>query len=113
MSADKQLATSAFQLYGLEGSPPAPHVEDYAEEVYLDLHAVAAVLSILKDEGKDLVAEAVRYVYVAPFPKAASRKRVVDDRVINFAMTRYISVRSVYRYLSDARRLFAAVRYPH
>lgn len=112
MGIDKQAVTSAFQLYGLAGSPADPRIDDYPRDVYHDLHAVAVVLSILQDEGKDLVADAVRQIYIKPFAGGMSRKRAVDDRVIQFALSRFVAPRSVYRYLSDARRLFASVRFP-
>lgn len=115
LSTEKQAATSAFQLFGSVGSPADPNIEDYREDLdtYLDLHAVAVVLSILQDEGKDIVVDAVRQIYIEPFKENVSRKRVIDDRVIRFSMSRYVSVRSVYRYLMDARRLFASVRFPN
>ena len=49
IATGKQAATSAFQLFGSVGSPADPKIEDYREdlETYLDLHAVAVVLSIL------------------------------------------------------------------
>lgn len=114
IATGKQAATSAFQLFGSVGSPADPNIEDYREdlETYRDLHAVAVVLSILQDEGKDIVVDAVRQIYIEPFKENVSRKRVIDDRVIRFSMARYVSVRSVYRYLLDARRLFASVRFP-
>lgn len=114
IATGKQAATSAFQLFGAVGSPADPKIEDYREdlETYRDLHAVAVVLSILQDEGKDIVVDAVRQIYIEPFEENVSRKRVIDDRVIRFSVTRYVSVRSVYRYLLDARRLFASVRFP-
>lgn len=110
----KQRATAAFQLYGRMGSPPAPALQDYSgdSELYHDLHAVAVVFSILADEGKDLVIDALKEIYIKPFSEGMSRKKAVDDRVVKFSMTRHVSERTVYRYLSDSRRLFISVRYP-
>lgn len=111
----KQRATAAFQLYGRMGSPPSPEQRDYNgdAELYHDLHAVAAVLSILSDEGKDLVIEAIKDIYIKPFSEGMSRKKAVDNRVVKFSMTHHVSERTVYRYLSDSRRLFMSVRYPN
>lgn len=110
----KQRATAAFQLYGRMGSPPSPELRDYNgdAELYHDLHAVAAVLSILSDEGKDLVIDAIKEIYIKPFAEGMSRKKAVDSRVIKFSLMRHVSERTVYRYLSDARRLFMSVRCP-
>lgn len=110
----KQRATAAFQLYGRMGSPPAPELRDYNgdAELYHDLHAVAVVFSILSDEGKDLVIDAIKDIYTKPFSEGMSRKKAVDSRVVKFSMTRHVSERTVYRYLSDARRLFISVRHP-
>lgn len=110
----KQRATAAFQLYGRMGSPPAPELRDYGGdlELYHDLHAVAVVFSILADEGKDLVIDALKEIYIKPFSEGMSRKKAVDSRVVKFSMTRHVSERTVYRYLSDSRRLFISVRYP-
>lgn len=110
----KQRATAAFQLYGRMGSPPAPELRDYNgdAELYHDLYAVAVVFSILSDEGKDLVVDAVKDIYIKPFGEGMSRKKAIDNRVVKFSMTRHVSERTVYRYLSDSRRLFISVRYP-
>lgn len=110
----KQRATAAFQLYGRMGSPPAPELRDYGgnHELYHDLHAVAVIFSILADEGKDLVIDALKEIYIKPFSEGMSRKKAVDSRVVKFSLTRHVSERTVYRYLSDSRRLFISVRYP-
>lgn len=111
----KQKATAAFQLYGRMGSPRALEPQDYSgdAELYHDLHAVEVVFSILADEGKDLVIDALKEIYIKPFAEGKGRNKTISNRVAEFSATRYVSESTVYRYLSDARRLFMSVRYPN
>ena len=107
----KQWATLAFQQYGLYGEPDDPKPDGYeSETIFMNLRSVAIVLSILRDEGKTIVADALRDIYIKPFPENGRMRRVIDSRVIKFSETHFVSTSSVYRYLRDARRLFVSVR---
>lgn len=106
----KQWATLAFQQYGLYGEPEDPKPEEYENTIFMNLRSVAIVLSILRDEGKTIVADALREIYIKPFPESGKMRRVIDSRVIKFSETHFVSTSSVYRYLRDARRLFVSVR---
>lgn len=83
-------------------------VED-ATPFLLDMLAVEKTLAMLESGNKDYIAAAVRAVYFTD-ARIPLHKHVISSRVRRFAAELPASEITVYRYLKQARQLFAAVR---
>ena len=74
-----------------------------------DLDAVRRTLDILELSGKAYAAQAVREVYFTR-PSGEISGRVIAGRVRDFSLSCPASERTVYRWLSLARKVFARER---
>ena len=129
-------AVAAFRLYASMGKPS---YEDAKEAIYqkalqeaelleparamvlaeqavseqtpmlLDIMAVDKTLDMLERGNKYHIVRALSDVYFVQ-PDRPIRKLDITNRVHRHSLTAYASERSVYRWLLEARQLFAAVR---
>lgn len=76
-----------------------------------DIDAVQKMITLLHENGKDYVVDAIRAVYFIPSNKNGrpSRNEIVK-RVLYFSSTVPTDERNVYRWLKHARELFAVCR---
>lgn len=83
-------------------------IEERASEI-ADIQAVSDVLYMLTLEGKTEIIKAIEYVYFADADKPIA-KGDIQDRVQQLELKEYINVRTTYRALKQARKLFAIER---
>jgi len=83
-------------------------IEERASEI-ADLQAVENVLYILDINDKTDILQAIEYVYFVDADKPIL-KGGIQDRVQHLETDAYISIRSAYRALKEARSLFAVER---
>lgn len=87
-------------------------------EPYLaDVDAVGEMLRELEERGRGDIAAAVRYVYFvkpsAVLPDQVDprlRRNEITDRATRFSMKSYVTMKTVYTWLRQARALFALKR---
>ena len=70
-----------------------------------DIEAVNQMINHLSKTNKDYMIHAVRSIYFVP-PDSPS----IKNRVLAYASAQYVDVRTVYRWLREARELFALYR---
>lgn len=107
--AERERATNAFINYALLGCPSD---EDYRRKKgseddpseYRDVLAVNAMFDTLDREGKEYISKAVRDVYMY-YPRGLLRRNT-SGRVLAHAMSAPADVRTVYRWLKYAKKLF-------
>ena len=104
----RDYATEAFRLYARCGSPSLKEIDGEGATAK-DLRAVAEVLRILELQGRPEVIAAVRAVYFVA-PSREIERGGIGARVEAFAVGCPTSVPSVYRWLRQARKLFAELR---
>lgn len=132
----RDYATAAFRLWAMRGCPtyeqefarieiraqekakdadPAKAVAFAQAELdkraaeLCDIMACAETFRILEEHGKELVCEAVKAVYMIE-PWREPKRDEISKRVLGFAINTPTSERQVYRWLSQARNLFALAR---
>ncbi len=133
---NRDYATAAFRLWALRGCPT---YEQEAERIKVsayekakgadpakvmafaeaeldkrgaelcDIMACAETFRILDENGKELICEAVKAVYMVE-PWREPRRDEISKRVLRFAIETPASERQVYRWLTQARNLFALSR---
>lgn len=102
----RDYAIQAFRLYAENGADI--NTDDFL--LWLDCQAVSMMLSVLHDEGKTSVIDALKFVYFYK-PAEKLRKNDIEYRVLRFASEKYVDRVTVYRWLSYGVRLFMAVRF--
>lgn len=105
----RDYATAAFMLYASMGCPSCdyfPPGTDAARRE--DLLAVKKTLEFFQVQGREDVIGALKGVYFS-LPEIP-RKGDVARLVTQFAVKNAVDERSVYRYLSRARRVFIKFR---
>ncbi len=110
-------ATGAFREYAslqmpnyselLESFAKKGKVEDDAA-LLLDVFAVEKTMEYF-DEVNPIVSDAIREIYFA-LPSTPFTDRVAAGRVRFFSASRNVSERSIYRWLRQAREVFAKNR---
>ena len=112
-------ATEAFRRWARLGCPDMEQIGKTGGKVQarIDLMACAIVFDVLADrghgrkneaEGREIM-EAVRTVYMAE-PWKELKKAQISGRVTYFAMSHYVSERTVYYWLAKARGMWRSVR---
>ena len=111
---NKDRATAAFRLWARAGCPGSDEIKDISGAE--DLRACVVVFAELaspsrrkNDAGEEIV-RAVEMVYMAE-PKKALRRADLTMRVRRAAFLLHADERTVYRWLSIARRMWAEVRF--
>ena len=77
-------------------------------ELY-DIMACDEAFHILEKQGKEIICDAVKAVYMVD-PRREPKRDEIAKRVLRFALDTPASERQVYRWLAEARNLFAALR---
>ncbi len=75
----------------------------------LDIFAVDKTLELLRMGGREYIVRAVEWVYFAE-PRMPLRRGEITARVLKFCTANHADERTVYRWLRDARRMFASLR---
>ena len=75
----------------------------------LDIYAADMTMRLLTMGGRDYIARAVEEVYFTG-PKLPLRKGDISARVLRCCRIYHADERTVYRWLRDARRMFAGLR---
>lgn len=83
-------------------------VRDKSPEL-ADIAAVEKMLLILSAGGKSHIVTAVSSVYFA-YPNEPIRKGDISARVTRLSVTMPASIQSIYKWLKEARMLFAILR---
>ena len=96
--------TEAFRAYAMKRGTVG-----YADMLDTD-KAVAQTLSVLHAEGQDRIVAVIDAVYFKDPAKPLHRSDI-DERVISYSITHYVSTASIYRWLSIARRIYWAILY--
>lgn len=96
--------TEAFRGYAAKRGTVS-----YAEMLESD-KAVAQTISVLHAEGQDRIVAVVDAVYFKD-PTKPLHRNDIDDRVVSYSNTHYVSTASIYRWLSIARRIYWAILY--
>ena len=130
----RDYATSAFRSYARLGCPTTEEfkkkirntatlnetdpkkalilAEKAEEENYgriMDIEAVNGTLSILEKSGRQDIIKAVNEIYFAE-PEKPLVKKNITERAQAFAISLPADIRTVFRYLALARKLFAELR---
>ena len=132
----RDYAVAAFRLYSARGCPSREQAESeirracFAEYSYCepqtilrkaekalrdktpelaDIDAVDKMLLLLTETGKAHIAVAVREVYFVS-PKAPVKKGDITQRVIRLSLSMPASTQAIYKWLREARMLFALLR---
>lgn len=103
----KDYATAAFRDYAAAGFKNSQPEADLC--VLLDRAAVERTIEILTYEGKGDIIAAVKAVYFVG-AREPIRKGTITSRVRRFSTDLPCSEMSAYRYLREARRIFAVQR---
>lgn len=132
----KDYATHAFEEYSRRGCPTREKCEQLIREnvqksmfgqdpklvastadtivknmepLLKDIDAAIATLADLECRSKGYIAGAVRAVYFVG-PNENLNLRAIRSRVLKYSMTIHADERTVYRWLQEARALFAVKR---
>ena len=81
---------------------------DYAAYI-ADMEAVEKTLDYLKSHNKQYIIFALKNIYMTD-PKSRITPRIIGQRVRWVATKSYCDTRTVYKWLKQARRLFAEFR---
>lgn len=105
-------AIRAFTLYALLGYPGDAEYRRIIDDQsliehpeYSDIIAVARMFERLDREGRDYISKAVRAVYM--FVPGGIAPKHIAGRVLSHAMNVPADVRTVYRWLAYAKRVFS------
>ena len=105
----KKHAILAFTEYASLGCPDINYIKEISDKNQRDdLLAVVRMFEGLDREDKNYISAAVRDVYM--ITSSFSRRSSVSSRVLAHAMSNYADVRTVWRWLSYARNIFAEFR---
>jgi hypothetical protein len=113
---DRDRATEAFRRWARAGCPGTDQIRDGKGAE--DLRACVAVFASLEEKRADRyrtnfpaieIMEAVRAVYME-YPRRKLRRGEIALRVIRFGREEFADERTVYRWLSTARRMWADFR---
>jgi hypothetical protein len=100
----RKQVTEAFRGYAAR-SGATVHTEKRETDT-----AVSQTISALRAIGQERVVAVVKAVYFTN-PTEPLHKHEIEDRVIAYSMTHYVSTASIYRWLSIARRIYWAILY--
>lgn len=132
----RDIANRAFRSYAALGCPTRRELEDRIKEdtrkkhsheppylieqrietsllenrqLIYDIEAVDFVMSELKQKGLDERISAIRAVYFHE-PRRTPHRGEMEGRVTKYAVDGYVSPRTVYSWLSAARKMFFEAR---
>lgn len=117
MKRERDSATIAFRRWARAGCPRGDEIRQAGADTERDFRACAAVFAILaREEGRGRenspageIRRAVEQVYMFE-SRRPMRKNEVVMRVRRLATERYVSERTVYKWLRRARMLWWRVR---
>lgn len=75
----------------------------------LDILAVDKTLEQLRKNKKEYIIDVIKNVYFEN-PKQIFRKKIITDRVCRIALDMPANEATIYRYLKQARQIFAEIR---
>lgn len=107
----RDYAKNAFRLWGKFGEPSPEEAArlmltgEITQKELCDFEACFAVFDALRNEEKEYIISAVRAVYLTENGREIE-KRDISMRVVAFSLSLHADERTVYRYLSSARKLF-------
>ena len=113
---DRDRATEAFRRWARAGCPGPDQIRDGKGAE--DLRACVAVFAALEEKRAERyrtnfpafeIMEAVRAIYMA-YPRRQPWRGEIALRVIRFGREMFADERTVYRWLSTARRMWAEFR---
>lgn len=100
----RDYATEAFRDYA-----KISMLNGISESQKRDIEAVDRTIEHFKHSGAEIIIDAVKAVYFTGASERLGRKDI-SLRVSRFAVERYVDESTVYRYLREARRIFAQYR---
>lgn len=106
-NAQRKQETEAFRGYAARGMTVS-RTEVTDMDTWLSDLAVDHALCVLRAQGKEHMADAVAAIYFVS-PTEPLEKSEIERRITNYCMTHYVCQRSVYNWLSNARRLYRAM----
>ena len=105
---ERTRAVAAFIRYAVAGCPKNEDVIFYDVDEAKDIYAINGMFEYLDREGKEYMSKAVREVYM--FLPGSGRRMCISGRVLAHATSAYADVRTVYRWLKYAVKIFTSLR---
>jgi len=107
----RDYATEAFRIYALHHEPTYEEIETTIEDPGLaaDLKAVCNVITNLTEKDKTVVYQTIKNVYFVE-PNRPLKKGDISQRVLRLSIEMPAAENSIYRWLCEARNLFATMR---
>jgi len=106
----RDYATEAFRIYALHHEPTYDEIEKIEDAgLAADLMAVCNTITFLTENDKTVIYQSIKNVYFVD-PSKPLKKGDISQRVLHLALSMPAAEKSIYRWLNDARDIFANMR---
>ena len=106
--AYRDYATEAFRIWAAWGCPSYDEAVERKSALLCDILACEKCFELLR-EDKKYICDAIKDIYMHE-PWRTARRNEIARRVLRFSIDNAVSERQVYRWLKNARDLFAGLR---